>query len=226
MSMTNEMRATRAAEACRDTLLGKQKYKLRPDKVSMSFEVTRPAPYGVTNHTNVIAYSYDCPMYRLYYNGRCEEFEILINTNLVSPTTSQHSRLYIQELRKLVDLDIVRAYYLDLGEYHSNGLTTRMDTITESQCHHRVARVMQHVQLAGHKGIHMSTVEDALTGGIRNIDEAIHILTDRVDESRSIKSRKEVVAEALSCRTLLHDILAIKPANRKTIIRAHGALAE
>ena len=222
MSMTNKDLARKAAVMCRDVMSGTVTIERDKRVANMFFGAWKRPSHG---KLEVTAYSYECPMYSLYYRPDIGAYEILVNTTIYSSTTARHMSLYMRELENHVDLYSVGMYRVDLGETLSNGVRSRLDNDVIFGVSKSLDKTIEKVYKAARKGTRIITVERTI---IEALDETVRlqdlVATD-IPEADICSERAFVISRANTQQKVLSN-LAYKtaPENIKTAINGLRAL--
>ena len=226
MSMTNKDLAQKAAEMCLDILSGNVEERKGREASNMSYSVVENAS-GSNDQLGVTAYSYKCPMYMMCYREDLGKHEILVNATIYSPTTAQHMNLFTSELRKVIDPDVMRVYYLDLGSSVSNGVRSRLDLDVVWRSESELYDCMLRVYHAARKGTRLDTLKAALLVSLAETAR-LHLLLDYdIAEADVCSDRGQAIARAVTQKKVLSGlVLSTEAKHMKAAINGLKALDE
>ena len=226
MSMTNKELARKAAEMCLDILSGNVEERKGGKTSNMSYSVVENAS-GSNDRLGVTAYSYACPMYMMCYREDLGKHEILVNTTVYSVTTARHMSLFMSELRKVIDPDVIRVYYLDLGSSVSNGVRSRLDLDVVWRSESELYDCMLRVYHAARKGTRLDTLKAALSASLAETTRLHLLLGYDIPEVDVCSDRRQAIAKAETQKELLSGlVLKTEAKHLKTAINGLKALDE
>jgi len=224
MSMTNKDLARKAAEMCLDILSGNVEERKGREAGNMRYSLVGNVG-GSNDQLEVIAYSYECPMYMMCYREDLGKHEILVNTTIYSSTTARHMSLFTSELRKVIAPDVVKVYHLDLGSRASNGVRSRLDDDAIFGVNKLLDETIEKVYNAARKGTQIITVERTI---IEALDETVRlqdlVATD-IPEADICPARAFVISRANTQQKVLSNLaFKAEPKNIKAVINGIKAL--
>ena len=226
MSITNRDLAQKASGMCLDILSGNVGGRKGRVAGNMSFRLVENAS-GSNDQIGVAAYSYDCPMYMMFYREDLGKHEILVNTTAYSPTTARHMNLFTSELRKVIDPDVIKVYHLDLGMSVSNGVSSRLDAKVVWRSESQLYYCMLSVYHAARKGTRLDTLKAALLESLAETVRLHHLMAYDIPEVDVFSDRGQVIAKAETQKKVLENLVcSTETKHLKTAVNGLKALDE